>query len=132
MITANPWMARGEARVILNEVNSRDPSRFNGFIEVAGRKAQVIIASPSGITCDGCGFINASRATMTTGNVLLKNDTIAGYDVERGEIVIQGRGMDASLADHTDLIARSVSLNAGIWAGELSITTGANRIDATH
>ncbi|MBV4413114.1 filamentous hemagglutinin N-terminal domain-containing protein [Enterobacteriaceae bacterium YMB-R22] len=66
MVAANPWLARGAASVILNEVNARDPSKLGGYIEVAGQKAQVVIANPAGITCDGCGFINASRATLTT------------------------------------------------------------------
>ncbi|MBT0722843.1 filamentous hemagglutinin N-terminal domain-containing protein, partial [Rosenbergiella collisarenosi] len=70
-VTANPWLAKGEAKVILNEVNSRDPSRLHGLLEVAGRQADIIIANPAGITCDGCGFINANRATLTTGNVAL-------------------------------------------------------------
>ncbi|WP_156198781.1 hypothetical protein [Yersinia rohdei] len=26
------------------------------YIEVASRKAQVVIANPAGITCEGCGF----------------------------------------------------------------------------
>ena len=64
MVAANPWLAKGEAKIILHEVNARDPSRLNGFIEVAGQKEDVVIASPSGITCDGCGFINAGRATL--------------------------------------------------------------------
>ncbi|MCZ5750933.1 filamentous hemagglutinin N-terminal domain-containing protein [Escherichia coli] len=37
---------KGEARIILNEVNSRNPSQLNGFVEVAGKKAQVVIANP--------------------------------------------------------------------------------------
>lgn len=132
MVTANPWLARGKAKVILNEVNTRDPSQLNGFIEVAGRKAQVVIANPSGITCDGCGFINASRSTLTTGNVQMQNGIITGYDVSRGEIVVLGSGLDGSRQSHTDLIARSVKVNAGIWASELSITTGANQTDAAY
>ncbi|MDU4940679.1 MAG: filamentous hemagglutinin N-terminal domain-containing protein [Mixta calida] len=64
MVSANPWMAKGEAKIILNEVNARTPSRLNGYIEVAGQKAQVVIASLAGITCNGCGFINAGRATL--------------------------------------------------------------------
>ncbi|MBT0726909.1 filamentous hemagglutinin N-terminal domain-containing protein, partial [Rosenbergiella australiborealis] len=34
-VAANPYLAKGEAKVILNEVNSRDPSRLNGMLEVA-------------------------------------------------------------------------------------------------
>ncbi|WP_392432438.1 hemagglutinin repeat-containing protein [Yersinia sp. HM-2024] len=132
VVDGNPWLARGEASIILNEVNSRDPSKLNGYIEVAGRKAQVVIANPSGITCEGCGFINANRATLTTGQAQLTHGQLTGYDVERGEIVIQGNGLDSSRQDHTDLIARSVKVNAGIWAKELNVTTGRNQVDAAH
>ncbi|AIN17704.1 hypothetical protein CH54_1917 [Yersinia rochesterensis] len=131
-INGNPSLARGEASIILNEVNSRDPSKLNGYIEVAGRKAQVVIANPSGITCEGCGFINANRATLTTGQTQLNNGQLTGFDVDRGEIVIQGKGLDSSRQDHTDLIARSVKVNAGIWANDLKVTTGRNQVDAAH
>ena len=36
----------------------RNPSRLKGYVEVAGKKADVVIANPSGIQCDGCGVIN--------------------------------------------------------------------------
>jgi filamentous hemagglutinin len=132
MVNGNPWLARGEARIILNEVNAREPSQLNGVIEVAGRKAQVVIANPVGITCDGCGFINANRSTLTTGQARLHNGQLAGYDVSRGEIVIQGQGMDATRQDSTDIIARAVKVNAAIRAQELNVTTGQNNVDAAH
>ncbi|EPY7124018.1 two-partner secretion domain-containing protein [Klebsiella variicola] len=132
MVAGNPNLAKGEARVILNEVNTRDPSRLNGYIEVAGQKAQVVIANPAGISCDGCGFINANRATLTTGQVQYGNGQISGYDVNRGEILVQGGGLDASSVDSTDLLARAVKINAGVWAQELKVTAGRNQIDAAH
>nr|EIV2483326.1 hemagglutinin repeat-containing protein [Klebsiella aerogenes] len=132
MVAGNPNLAKGEARVILNEVNTRDPSRLNGYIEVAGQKAQVVIANPAGISCDGCGFINANRATLTTGQVQYGNGQISGYDVNRGEIIVQGGGLDASSVDSIDLLARAVKINAGVWAQELKVTAGRNQIDAAH
>nr|WP_097466669.1 hemagglutinin repeat-containing protein [Escherichia coli] len=132
MVAGNPWLARGEARIILNEVNSRNPSQLNGFVEVAGKKAQVVIANPAGISCDGCGFINANRATLTTGQPQMKNGSLTGFSVERGEIQITGKGMDASRTDYTDIIARSVKINAGIWAQDLKVTTGRNNVDIAH
>ncbi|MDG6472566.1 filamentous hemagglutinin N-terminal domain-containing protein, partial [Glaesserella parasuis] len=48
-VQGNPYLARGEAKVILNEVNSSDPSILKGYMEVAGKKADVIIANPSGL-----------------------------------------------------------------------------------
>lgn len=62
-VQANPWLATGTARVILNEINGSNPSQLNGYIEVAGARAQVIIANPAGIQVDGAGFLNASRVT---------------------------------------------------------------------
>jgi len=132
MVNGNGNLARGEAKVILNEVNARNASRLNGMIEVAGQKAQVVIANPSGITCDGCGFINAHRATLTTGQVQMNNGLIAGYDVNNGEIVIQGAGMDSRQQNSTDLIARAVKVNAAIHAKELHVTAGRNTVDAAH
>ncbi|MES2161512.1 MAG: filamentous hemagglutinin N-terminal domain-containing protein, partial [Pseudomonadota bacterium] len=129
-IDANPWMARGSARVILNEVNSNDPSQLRGYIEVAGSRAEMVIANPAGIVVDGAGFINVSRATLTTGKPLL-DDTdgaLRGYAVRGGMISIGGAGLDARQTDYTALIARSVQLNAGLWAQLLDVTTGANDV----
>ncbi len=118
----------GSAKIILNEVNSKDPSKLNGYIEVAGKKAQVIIANPAGITCDGCSFINADRATLTTGKALFENDQLVGYRVEGGNITITGDGLDSSAQDYTDIIARSVNVNAELWASDLKVITGLNEV----
>lgn len=131
-IQGNPYLAGGSARVILNEVNSADPSQLLGYIEVGGSRAQVVIANPAGITCDGCGFINASRATLTTGTPILNGGSLEGYRVQRGQITVQGAGLDASQTDYTDLITRAVRVNAGIWAQQLGVTTGANQVDAAN
>lgn len=128
MVAANPWLAKGEAKVILNEVNSRNPSQLNGFIEVAGKKANVIIANPAGITCSGCGFINANRSTLTTGTSRIENGQLKGFDVDGGEIRIEGRGMNDS-SDYTQLIARAVVVNARLKASNLQLTTGRNQTD---
>jgi filamentous hemagglutinin len=129
MVAANPWLAKGEAKVILNEVNSRNPSQLNGFVEVAGKKADVIIANPAGITCSGCGFINANRSTLTTGASRIENGQLKGFDVEGGQIRVEGGGMN-DRSDYTQLIARSVTVNARLQANNLQVTTGRNQTDA--
>jgi filamentous hemagglutinin len=128
-VDANPWMAQGTAKVILNEVNSNNPSQLRGYIEVAGVKAEIVIANAAGIVVDGGGFINVSRATLTTGTPLLNADgALTGYTVQRGQISIEGAGLDARQTDYTALIARSVQLNAGLWAQQLEVLTGANQV----
>lgn len=131
-VEGNPWLGKGTARIIVNEVNSSDPSQLRGYIEVAGDRAQVIIANPAGLSCNGCGFINANQATLTTGKPQFNGGRLEGYQVQDGTITISGAGLDASRTDFTDIIARSVEVNAGIWANDLKVTTGANRVSADH
>ena len=129
-VQGNPWLAGGTARVILNEVNSANPSQLRGYIEVAGQRAEVVIANPAGVAVDGGGFINASRVVLTTGTPILNGGSLDGYRVERGEVSINGRGLDTSLSDYTAILARAARINGGIWAQELKVVTGSNQIDA--
>ncbi|KAB7767422.1 filamentous hemagglutinin N-terminal domain-containing protein, partial [Xanthomonas maliensis] len=130
-VQGNPWLATGSAKVILNEVNG-PTSRLNGYVEVAGQRAEVIIANPAGIQVDGGGFLNASRVTLTTGTPILSGGALEGYRVSGGAIQIGGAGLDTSRADYTDLITRSLQVNAGIWANQLQATLGNNVVSADH
>ncbi|WP_457395810.1 filamentous hemagglutinin N-terminal domain-containing protein, partial [Roseateles sp. P5_E1] len=112
-VQGNPWLATGSAKVILNEVNG-PASRLNGYIEVAGQRAEVVIANPAGIQVNGGGFLNASRVTLTTGTPVFKGGALDGYRVTGGTIDISGDGLDTSRVDYTDLITRSLQVNAGI------------------
>lgn len=115
------------ARVILNEVISTNPSQLNGYMEVAGPTAEVIVANPNGITCAGCGFINTTRGTLTTGTPIFGGDgSLSAFQVDRGLIAINGNGFNTN--DRVDLLARAIQVNAGLWAGEANAITGANRI----
>lgn len=131
-VQGNPWLATGSARVILNEVNG-PASRLNGYVEVAGQRAEVIIANPAGIQVNGGGFLNASRVTLTTGTpVFSGSGSLEGYRVSGGAIEVNGDGLDASRADYTDLITRSLKVNAGIWANQLQASLGNNVVSADH
>ncbi len=131
-INGNKNLANGAANVILNEVNSAKASQLNGLIEVAGQNAQVIIANPSGITCNGCGFINANRATLTTGKASVANGRVLDYVVNKGKITITGDGLQSSSANYTDLIAHTVAINADVQAQDLRVTYGQNRVNVDN
>ena len=128
-INGNASLANGSASTILNEINSQNPSLLNGYIEVAGQQAHVIIANPAGITCNGCGFINANQTTLTTGKPQYKNGNLNAYLVERGQINFEGQGLDDRQSDYTNVIARSIEVNANLWANQLNVSTGAGAID---
>ncbi|EMM3171289.1 hemagglutinin repeat-containing protein, partial [Serratia marcescens] len=137
MIQGNPNLNPNSApaRVILNEVNSNNPSQLRGFMEVAGGKAQVIVANPAGIVCNGCGTINAGRMTLTTGKPQLNADgSVAGYQVERGVVRIEGGGLNGDTrhdTEYVDILARAVEVNAGVWAKEgVTLVAGRNRVSA--
>ncbi|MCD8466591.1 hemagglutinin repeat-containing protein [Xylella taiwanensis] len=130
-VPGNPWLATGTARVILNEVNSAQPSQLHGMVEVAGARAQVIIANPSGITCSGCGVLNASRFTLSTGAPEFDaGGALESYRVQGGAIRLDGAGLDSRTADYTALITRSIQLNAGLWAQQLQGSIGAASVPA--
>jgi filamentous hemagglutinin len=138
-VAANPFLATGEARVILNEVNSSAASRFEGNLEVAGQMADVIIANPSGINIKGGGFINANKAIFTTGKPQLNADgSIKQFTVDQGKITVSanpnskfGLGGNNNDANYVDLYARALELSAELRAkNDIQVIAGANNVSA--
>ncbi|UPG87711.1 hemagglutinin repeat-containing protein [Luteibacter aegosomatis] len=128
-VAGNDNLKGGEASLILNEVTSALPSTLNGYIEVGGKPAAVVIANPYGITCDGCGIINSQRFTLTTGTpVFGGSGSLDAFHVTGGGIAIGSGGLDGSVVDRTDLIARAVQLNGKLWAKQLDVVAGSNDV----
>lgn len=130
-VPGNPNMMRGSANVIVNEVISHNPTEMKGFIEVAGRKASVVVANPNGITVDGGGFINTDRAVLTTGKTEYDSKgNLNSYRVEQGRISINGNGLNAKDANSLQILTEATNVNAGVWANTIETRTGKNRVDA--
>ncbi|MEG7509867.1 DUF637 domain-containing protein [Serratia marcescens] len=125
----NTYLKGKPAELIINEVIGGSRSELQGKLEVFGNKANVMIANPNGITCDGCGFINAPGVTLTTGKPQFdKQGALEALEVKKGGVTIGGKGLDGSGADYVDIISRATELNGKINAQNLSLTQGANRI----
>lgn len=131
-IEGNPWLSRGTAAIILNEIVSSDPSHLRGLLEVGGMRAEIIIANPSGIVVNGGGFLNASRATLTTGTPLLEQGVLKGYSIRGGEIRVEGGGLEARDVDYTAILARAAQISGALYADDLRIITGSNDIGIDH
>ncbi|WP_230950073.1 hemagglutinin repeat-containing protein [Burkholderia cepacia] len=130
-INGNPNYGAGQAaRIIVNQVNSPNPSQIRGAVEIAGARAELVIANPSGIFVDGGTFLNTSRATLTTGVPYYGADgSLAGYNVNRGLVTVSGAGLNATGTDQVDLIARAVQANAAIYAKNLNVIAGAAQVN---
>ncbi|MFJ2279947.1 filamentous hemagglutinin N-terminal domain-containing protein [Pseudomonas sp. NPDC087803] len=120
----------GSAQTILNEVIGGNPSQLRGYTEVAGQSARVIVANPYGITCNGCGFINSPRVTLTTGKPVLDNGRLERFQVDQGSVAIEGAGLNASNVDRFEIITRSAKINAQLQAQNLTIVAGRNDVNA--
>ncbi|MBY8608325.1 hemagglutinin repeat-containing protein [Burkholderia arboris] len=130
-INGNPNYSAGQAaRIIVNQVNSPNPSQIRGALEIAGSRAELVLANPSGIYLDGASFINTSRATLTTGVPYYGADgSLAGYNVNRGLVTVAGAGLNAANIDQVDLIARAVQVNAAVYAKNLNVIAGASQVN---
>jgi len=129
-VMGNPNLTGGAANIILNEVNGGSPSQLKGYTEVAGKSAAVIVANPHGISCDGCGFINTPRVTLSTGKPVVEGGRLDRFDVDGGQISIEGDGLNARNVSQFDLITRSAQINAELHANQLNVITGRNEVDA--
>jgi filamentous hemagglutinin len=124
-VGANPWLATGPARVILNEVQSANPSQIRGYVEVAGQRAEVNrsgMISGNSVQLDAARDIqidaitrqfSASRGTVA-GNVSGSNTEVGpqGSIVSRGDMLINA-GRDIKLAGALVSAQGNASLNAG-------------------
>ncbi|MXN88845.1 two-partner secretion domain-containing protein [Pasteurella canis] len=129
--TSNPHLAKGTAKVILNEVRSNSPSKLEGIVSVIGDKADVIIANPSGIQVNGGGFKNVGRSTLTTGQIEAQNGVVKAIDVQQGTISIGSKGFDNRETDYTEILARAVEVQGVLQANQVGISTGNQKVDYT-
>ena len=129
-VAGNPALAMGSAGIILNQVVGTHASLLEGVTEIAGQRADLIIANPNGIVCNGGGFINTGRSVLTTGvPVLGVNGGLEAFRVTGGQLEIGPKGLNAQAFDPVDLIARSLQVNGELRTlGALNVVTGPNRV----
>ncbi|MBV2188055.1 DUF637 domain-containing protein [Providencia rettgeri] len=129
-IKANANLKGNAANLIINEVTGSSRSELQGKLEVAGKGANVLIANPNGITCNGCSFVNTPAITLTTGKPILDNKgALSAVEVKKGSVVIGANGLNAEAQTYADIISRATELNGQIKAKNLTLMQGTNRVD---
>lgn len=126
----NPFLAKGSAGLILNEVRGA-ASKLNGIVTVSGQKADVIVANPNGIVVNGGGFKNVGRGILTTGTPQIgKDGSLTGFDVRNGTFTVGSAGWnDKGGADYTEILARAAFLQGKLQSKNLTVSTGAQKVD---
>ena len=128
-VEGNPNLTAGnEAKMILNEVVGGKQSQLQGFVEVAGKKADTIIANENGITCQGCGFINTSRVTLSTGAPMWGSaGQLDGLKVRQGAVTIGATGLSAP-DSRLDLLSQVINVQGSIHADQINVIAGGNDV----
>ena len=124
-IDANAALRDGAAHLILAEVVGDAASSLRGAIEVAGTRADLIIANPNGIECDGCSFIGSARTVLAAAGVLRDaQGSVTALQTDGGVLRVGRRGLLADQVDRLELLARRVRVDGGVRAHELLASVG--------
>ena len=134
-LNANANLQGNAAKLILTEVTGTGKTNLNGMLEIAGTKADLVIANPNGIVGKNFGFINVGRATLTTGMPDWGADgKLNGFSVAKGTIDIQNAGLTEDQRtdyrpDKLDIMARAIKINDELWANEaINVVAGSNEV----
>lgn len=131
MLPGNAQSGFAPAALIINEVGGAIPSALRGPLEVAGPRADVVVANPAGIVCDGCGFINAGRVALSTGRAMIDAaGALHALLIEEGHVGIGPLGLvaDAASLGRLEVLARSMSVNGHVNVPNLQAVAGVNRV----
>lgn len=119
------------ARTIVNQVTSTNPSLIQGAVSVLGPRANVILANPNGVTVDGGSFVNAGHVVLSTGQVSFSDITLAPGQIQRnvilttngGAITIGPGGLSGTLIN-LDLVSKQLAANGPVANAYTSSTGG--------
>ncbi len=121
-IDRNMFLAGNGARIILNEVTSSKASALNGYLEVAGHKASVVIANANGISVNGLGFINTDSVILSTGKITSWADGDMRFSATKGDMQIAGDGLNGRNPGQLDIVTNNLTADSSeLYGNELHI-----------
>jgi hemolysin len=131
-LSANGNLQGRQANVILNEVVTANSSQLLGKQEIFGQRADLVLANPNGITCNGCGFINVNQATLAVARPTVEGGVLKSLTGSQTDALLQTDGtINAEGTDVLRLISPSAKLGGNVKGGQaVSILLGKNTVDA--
>ncbi|WP_339071266.1 hemagglutinin repeat-containing protein [Fusobacterium animalis] len=106
------------ASLIITEVTGKNKTNINGTVEVAGKRADLVMANRNGIYVNGGNFLNTDRVTLTTGSLEMKNGDLVAINVTQGQIGIGGKGIDALNLTDLELLGKTIDVSGVIKASK--------------
>ncbi|EKN6259297.1 DUF637 domain-containing protein [Yersinia enterocolitica] len=130
-LAANPHLTRNSAQLIINEVTGHQSSALEGQLEVFGQKADMIIANPNGLYCNGCNFSNTSGITLTTGRPVFNSQgELDSLNITKNTAIVVGsKGVNALNQNNTAIITGGLKLHGEIRANQLDVILGTNQVN---
>ena len=107
-----------EANLIITEGTGKNKTNINGIVEVAGKRADLVMANRNGIFVNGGGFLNSDRVTLTTGSLQMKDGDLVAIDVSQGHIGIGEKGIDALSLTDLELLGKTIDIAGVIKASK--------------
>ncbi|MHB9316493.1 filamentous hemagglutinin N-terminal domain-containing protein, partial [Fusobacterium polymorphum] len=106
------------ANLIITEVTGKNRTNINGTVEVAGKRADLVMANRNGIYVNGGSFLNTDRVTLTTGSLEMKNGDLVAINVAQGQIGIGGKGLNALNLTDLELLGKTIDVSGVIKASK--------------
>ncbi|SIO92567.1 two-partner secretion domain-containing protein [Vibrio spartinae] len=107
----NVKVAQAPAQTIVLIVKDSQLANIKN-IRVEGHAADIVLAAPKGIRCDGCSIENAERVTLATGTITSDYGELETIKITNGSMEITGDGFSATDLSLLDIAAGHVLVDA--------------------
>ena len=99
-------------------MTGKNRTNINGTVEVAGKKADLVMANRNGVYVNGGNFLNTDRVTLTTGSLEMKNGDLVAINVSQGQIGIGEKGLNALNLTELELLGKTIDVSGVIKASK--------------
>lgn len=127
-IKGNRNLTDSTATLIIGEVTGMDRSLIRGNLEIAGDRANLLIANPNGLTFDGGKIINADKVSFLAGTANFTGNA-GKLNIGRQDISVLGGGLAGGGTGQLNLLGNTAEVDGTVSAENLNILLGEGMAD---